>query len=228
MSCPHLQVRMFQKLKVIFKAAAFQLGQTALIRCMCGSTEFTGLIYECAETGNDALMFSGQLPNAQIWGYSCGVVFKQLLLFFWFFFLSFQVPPQLLSSSSFFLLSSTSVLFPQTENLWTPLLRSWWDPPLTYLHSCADWVVVAKHWAPVLPALHPRLPALLRWAYPLWWWVWVSSSSTGRWEMVSPPKATRWWCFDECVLQKKKIASEEEQQCCPAQTKRLFTRISPL
>lgn len=72
------------------------------------------------------------------------------------FFLSFQVPPQLLASSSFFLLSSTSVLFPKTENPWSPLLRSWWDPPLTYLYSCADWVVVAKHWAPVLPALHPQ------------------------------------------------------------------------
>lgn len=29
--CPHLQVNMFQRLKVIFNAAAFMLGQTALI-----------------------------------------------------------------------------------------------------------------------------------------------------------------------------------------------------
>lgn len=88
---PHLQVNMFQKLKVIFKAAAFLLGQTALIRSTCGSTEFTGLIYECAKTGNDALMFSGQLPNALFWfplGNTCGVVFKQPL--FCFVFLSFS------------------------------------------------------------------------------------------------------------------------------------------
>lgn len=42
---PHLQVNMFQRLKVIFKAAAFLLGQTALIWSACVEVQSSQVLF---------------------------------------------------------------------------------------------------------------------------------------------------------------------------------------
>lgn len=113
MFCPHL---------LFF---FFLLGQTALIWSTCVEVQSSQVLFTNVPKQEMVhWCFRANCPGTIL--VSSGVSSVVLFLSsFCSFFLSFQVPPQLLALSSFFLLSSTSVLFPKTENPWAPLLRSW-------------------------------------------------------------------------------------------------------
>lgn len=110
------------------------------------------------------------------------------------------------------------------------LVRPPHSPPFLSWLGCCCWTLSA-----CVAAHPPRLPASLHWEYPSWWWVWASSSSTGRWATVSPPEAIRRCrCVSVCSRKRRlckwggRMASCHcQRERCPAQFKWPFTRISP-
>lgn len=200
MSYPHLQVNMFQRLKVIFKAAAFLLGQTALIWSACVEVQSSQVLF--TNVPKQEMMhwcFRANHPGTFL--VSSVVLFLSSFSSFFVFSGATSAPCLIFIFPAIFYIRIVPKDREPLSSTPKILVRpSHYLPPFMCWLGCCCQTLSTPVAAPT-----PRLPALLRWAYPSWWWVWVSSSSTGRRETVSPPKATRWCCFQERVLQKKRI-----------------------